>query len=136
MPDVHTMSATAAPACLNVMLVDDHPAIRSGLEVLLQTQGMHVVGAAENAEQGLRLYDEERPDIVVVDFNLGQEYGTDLADSIVELDPEAKVLVYTGAPDCETRDRVSRSAARGLAHKSGDVCALTLAIRTLASSSG
>jgi two-component system, NarL family, invasion response regulator UvrY len=130
------MSATAPQACLNVMLVDDHPAIRTGLEVLLQTQGMRVVGAAENAEQGLRLYDAERPDVVVVDFNLGQEYGTDLADSIVELDPGAKVLVYTGAPDSETRERVSRSGARGLAHKSGDVCDLTLAIRTLASSPG
>ena len=127
------MRAPAAEA-LNVMLVDDHPAIRSGLVVLLETHGMHVVGAAENSEQGLRLYDEERPDVVVVDFNLGHEYGTDLADSIVELDPAAKVLVYTGAPDSETRERVSRSGASGIAHKSGDVRALTLAIRTLASS--
>jgi len=57
---------------MRVLLVDDHPVVRSGLAALLATEpGVTVVGAAASAEAALRLAAELRPDVVLCDLRLG-----------------------------------------------------------------
>lgn len=123
--------ATSQPP-LSVLLVDDHVAVRKGLEILLHTQGIDVIGDAGCSVEGLRLFDDRRPDVTVIDFHLGTECGADLADEILAVDPGANVLVYTGAADDRTYERVLSCGARGIAYKGGDIRALSEAIRTIA----
>ena len=55
-----------------VLIVDDHPVVRSGLRALLDgADGVEVVGAAASGEEALRLASETRPDVVLCDLRLG-----------------------------------------------------------------
>lgn len=55
-----------------VLIVDDHPVVRSGLRALLDgADGVEVVGAAASGEEALRLASETSPDVVLCDLRLG-----------------------------------------------------------------
>lgn len=55
-----------------ILIVDDHPVVRSGLRALLDgTEGIDVVGAAASGEEALALVGETRPDVVLCDLRLG-----------------------------------------------------------------
>src|SRR3954470_20865842 len=95
----------------NVLLVEDHPALRQGVELLLQRSGYHVIGSTENIEQSVRLYKLRRPDIVIADYNLGDECGTDLIERLAEIDPDARVIVYTGHVDAQTHAKILGAGA-------------------------
>jgi DNA-binding NarL/FixJ family response regulator len=115
-----------------ILLVEDHLALRKGLELLLRARGFHVVGVAGSAEEGLRLFELRRPDVAVIDVGLGEASGVSLAKQILELDSEAGVLVYTGRTDRESIDRAARCGARGFALKAGGPDELITAIRAVA----
>jgi len=86
------MSAEAPTPC-RVFVVDDHPAVREGLALVLGQQGITICGEAAGGEQTLRVLDSARPDLVVVDLNLQNENGLAL---IGELHARAvPVLVYS-----------------------------------------
>ena len=61
-----------APADTQLLLVDDHPVVRSGLRALLDgADGVQVVGAAASGEEALTMAGEVRPEVVVCDLRLG-----------------------------------------------------------------
>jgi DNA-binding NarL/FixJ family response regulator len=115
-----------------VLLVEDHLALRRGLEMLLRDRGFHVVGVGDSAEQGYRLFETRRPDVAVIDVGLGEGNGVALAERILKLDPDAGVLVYTGMTDRKSIDLAARSGARGFALKAGGPDELITAIRVVA----
>lgn len=117
---------------VTVLLVEDHLALRKGLELLLRARGFHVVGVTESAEHGLRLFETRRPDVAVIDVGLEAGNGIALAEQILERDPEAGVLVYTGMTDRESIDLAARCGARGFALKAGGPDELVTAIRAVA----
>ena len=55
---------------LNVVIVDDHVALRRGMELLLRRAGHHVVGTADDAEAGEALIIRRKPDVALVDLAL------------------------------------------------------------------
>ena len=58
---------------VRVLLVDDHPVVRSGLRAVLEATGrVEVVGEAASGEQALALVPSTRPDVVLMDLNLGE----------------------------------------------------------------
>ena len=59
---------------MNVLLVDDDRELTGVLELTFRRSGLSV-GVANDAESGLRLYRAERPDVVVLDINLGLSDG-------------------------------------------------------------
>ena len=57
---------------IGIVLVDDHPVVRAGLRALIDTQdGLRVVGEADGAADAERLVRRERPQVVLMDLNLG-----------------------------------------------------------------
>lgn len=57
---------------VRVLLVDDHPVVRSGLRAVLEATGrVEVVGEAASGEQALALVPSTQPDVVLMDLNLG-----------------------------------------------------------------
>jgi DNA-binding NarL/FixJ family response regulator len=117
---------------VTVLLVEDHAALRKGMELLLRARGFRVVGVAGSAEQGLRLYKSRRPNVAVLDVGLGDGNGVTMAQQILELDPGAGVLVYTGLTDRESLDAAASCGARGFALKAGGPDELITAIRAVA----
>lgn len=117
---------------LTVVIVEDHLALRKGLELLLRARGLHVVGVGASAEHGYRLYETRRPDVAVIDVGLGEGSGVALAEQVLELDPNAGVLMYTGMTDRESIERAARCGARGFVLKAGGPDDLIAAIRAVA----
>jgi DNA-binding NarL/FixJ family response regulator len=117
---------------LNVVIVDDHVALRRGMELLLRRAGHHVVGTADDAEAGEALILRRRPDVALVDLALPGKSGAEMTRSLLADDPQLRIILYTGAADeVQLLDALDAGAA-GFALKSGDPEELEQAILTVA----
>jgi DNA-binding NarL/FixJ family response regulator len=117
---------------LNVVIVDDHVALRRGMELLLRRSGLHVVGTADDAEQAEHLILRRRPDVALIDLALPGESGAALTRRLLELEPELRIILYTGSADEDELLEGLHAGAAGFALKSGDPGELKDAIRTVA----
>lgn len=82
---------------ITVLLVDDHPVVRSGLRALLAAEpSLDVVGAAATAEEALRLVEELNPDLVLSDLRLGDGIdGVTLTKTLRRAGERPAVLILT-----------------------------------------
>ena len=117
---------------VTVVIVEDHLALRKGLELLLRGTEFSVIGTADDAEEGQRLIERRRPDVAIVDIGLPGRSGLDLTRRILASVPELGVLLYTGIGDRDTLVRALDSGARGFALKAGSPEELLAAIRAVA----
>jgi DNA-binding NarL/FixJ family response regulator len=117
---------------LNVVIVDDHVALRRGMELLLRRAGHHIVGTADDAESGEALILRRRPDVSVIDLALPGRSGAELTRSLLAEDPSFRIVLYTGAGDERQLLEGLDAGAAGFALKSGDPEELEEAIRTVA----
>ncbi len=117
---------------LNVVIVDDHVALRRGMELLLRRAGHHVIGTADDAERGEALILRRRPDVALVDLGLPGRSGADLTRALLASDPELRIVLYTGAADERELLEGLDAGAAGFALKSGDPEELEQAILTVA----
>ena len=78
------------------VIVEDHDALRRGLELVLGKAGIEVVGSARSEEEGYEVIRRERPVLAVVDIGLEHGSGVELARRLARQDPELGVLIYTG----------------------------------------
>lgn len=80
-----------------VLLVDDHPVVRSGLRAVLAADpSVQVVGEAGTGEDAVRLTGELRPDVVLCDLRLGEGMtGIEATEALRRLDPAPAVLILT-----------------------------------------
>jgi DNA-binding NarL/FixJ family response regulator len=117
---------------LSLVLIEDHQALREGLELLLSREGLDVVGTAGSAGEGRALVERHSPDVALVDIRLGDESGIDLTRDLLDSDPERRVVLYTGSSDVELLISGLDSGARGYALKEGTPSELTAALNTVA----
>ena len=95
------------------MIVEDHDALRRGLELVLGKAGIEVVGSARSEEEGYEVIRRERPVLAVVDIGLEHGSGVELARRLARQDPELGVLIYTGLGDGELlREEIGRASCR------------------------
>jgi CheY-like chemotaxis protein len=89
-----------AEAMLRCLIVDDSPRFRDAARGLLQRQGITVVGVASNSAEALQRAEQLRPDVTLVDIDLGGESGLELAPRLhgqAGLDGAPVILVSTHA---------------------------------------
>ena len=100
-----------------VLIVDDHPSFRAAARLLLEHEGFEVVGEAEDGAAGLRQTAALVPDVVLLDVNLPDFDGFDVASRIC-VDRQAPKVVLTSSRDSrEFGPLVSRSGACGFIPK-------------------
>jgi DNA-binding NarL/FixJ family response regulator len=81
---------------VRVLVVDDHPVVRSGLiGMLAVTDDIEVVGEAGDGEEALALVESTRPDVVLMDLRMPRRDGVSATGAIVSGYPSTKVLVLT-----------------------------------------
>lgn len=91
-----TIRDTPLPRPTRVLLVDDHALFRDGLTSLFAYEAdFEVVGQAVSAPEAVRLAERLRPDLVLMDIELGEPDGIDATRMIAELVPEATVVMLT-----------------------------------------
>ena len=104
---------------LRLVLIEDHQALREGLELLLGREGCDVVGTAGTAAEGRGSSRSWRRTSSLVDIRLGDDDGIDLTRRLLSDDPERRIVLYTGSSDEELLFDGLDSGARGYALKDG-----------------
>jgi DNA-binding NarL/FixJ family response regulator len=117
---------------LRLVLIEDHQALREGLELLLGREGCEVVGTAGTAAEGHDLIERLEPDVSLVDIRLGEDSGIELTRAVLREDPSRRVVLYTGSSDVELLISGLDSGASGYALKEGTPNELTGALETVA----
>jgi DNA-binding NarL/FixJ family response regulator len=117
---------------LRLVLIEDHQALREGLELLLDRQGCQVVGTAGDATHGRTLIERLEPDVSLVDIRLGEDSGIRLTADLIDADPDRRIVLYTGSSDIDLLISGLDSGARGYALKEGTPSELTTALTTVA----
>jgi DNA-binding NarL/FixJ family response regulator len=98
---------------IRVLVVDDFPLVREGLAAALAIDpGFEVLGQASDAEEGLRMARELRPDVVLLDLRMPEGGGIALLEKLREELPETRALVVTASEKAEALlDAVAAGAA-------------------------
>ena len=115
-----------------VAIVDDHEALREGLEHLLEARGVEVVGTAGSAAAADDVLERGQPDVAVIDIALPDGSGIDLTKRLLARHPTLGVVIYTGSADAELLYGGLDSGARGYALKAGSMAELVAAIERVA----
>ena len=81
---------------IRILTVDDHPLFRQGIAALLATQpDMCLVGEASNGLEAIRQFQEQRPDITLMDLQMPEMNGLHAMTSILGEFPEARIIILT-----------------------------------------
>jgi two-component system NarL family response regulator len=81
---------------IRVLIVDDHPVVRRGLESMLAGQeDIEIVGAAQDGQSTLRMARRLQPDVILLDIRMPDTSGLDIARELRQVLPEAKIIVLT-----------------------------------------
>jgi DNA-binding NarL/FixJ family response regulator len=117
---------------LTLVLVDDHPAVAQGIELLLRGLGHDVVGIAGEPESAYWMIEARKPQVAIIDLDLPRENGARLTRRLLERDEQLPVLLFTGAQDRGLLTEALDCGARGFALKTANHEELAEAIRTVA----
>lgn len=99
---------------INIALIDDHTLFRSGIKALLSRQTeFSIVGEASDGFSGVKLVEQTRPDVVLLDLNMPQMNGRDALAQILSSRPEQKVIMLTVSEDSEDLTECIRLGASG-----------------------
>lgn len=106
---------------LRCLIVDDNTSFREEMRGLLVEQGFDVVGGAGSAAEGLRQIAELRPDVALIDIDLGDDSGLELARQLREKSGQAAapyVILISTHDEAEYADLIQASSAIGFLAKS------------------
>jgi CheY-like chemotaxis protein len=81
---------------ITILLIDDDPFYLSVIRRILQDEG-HQVLEARDGEEGLEIYKENRPDLVITDMRMPGMDGAEVIRSIREMHPHARIIAVSGA---------------------------------------
>lgn len=94
------------------LIVDDNRPFLDAARMLLEREGVAVVGVATTSAEALRLDEQLRPDVVLVDIRLGDESGFDLARRL-----NSTVILISTHAESEFAEEIAASPAAGFVHK-------------------
>jgi DNA-binding NarL/FixJ family response regulator len=104
----------AGPAKTKVFLVDDHPIVRRGFQLLLGLErDLVVCGEADNAPLALEKILATRPDVAILDLSLKTSSGLDLIKQLSSQCPKLRMLVFTMRAEAIYAERALRAGAHG-----------------------
>jgi DNA-binding NarL/FixJ family response regulator len=102
------------------LLVDDNDAFLKAATVLLQREGVTVVGVASSIAEGLQEARAKRPDVILIDIGLGDESGFELARRVAVLDGHlggAELIMISSRAEADYAELVAASPAAGFLAK-------------------
>lgn len=113
------------------LIVDDHPVIRMAVRMLLERNGLEVVGEADNGVDAVQLVRQHEPDVVILDIGIPRLDGLNVISRIRSLGLDSHVLVLTSLPAEGFCQRCLQAGARGFVSKEEDLQNLVIAINSI-----
>jgi DNA-binding NarL/FixJ family response regulator len=107
---------------IRVLVVDDHPVLRAGLEAVLRTEpGFVCVGTAADGHELRAAMGQTRPDVVLLDWRLGDEDGLALCRTLRAGPAPPEVVLYTATADPGLDGQAQAAGAHAVVEKSADI---------------
>ena len=122
--------APSAPPAIRVVLADDHAVVREGLALVLgMTDGVEVVGVADDVETALRVVAERRPDVVVLDLRMPGGSTIAALPRFAQLAPRTAIVILTMHRHASSARAALAAGAQGYVLKEAAGAELVQAVR-------
>ena len=119
---------------IRILLVDDHPVVRDGLALMLETQpDFEIIGQAGSGQQALAILNTTAADVMLLDLEMPEMDGVEVLNALAETHPDVRVLVFTAFDTDERIVGAVRAGAKGYLLKGVHRQEIFNAIRTIAS---
>lgn len=114
---------------MRVLVVDDHPVVRDGMELLAHTSSsIRIVGYAPSGKEALRIAPAVNPCLILLDLRLPDMLAPELIRELRIVAPSAKVVIFTAYPDHPALDAALEAGAYGFLPKDASRTDLVAAI--------
>ncbi len=114
---------------IKILIVDDHAVVRKGIRALLATEAdLEVIGEARDGSQAVQLYDDLKPDLLLLDLLMPKMTGVEVIKQIKNDNPQAKILVLTSFAADDQVFPAIKAGAQGYLLKDSDPEDLVTAI--------
>lgn len=112
-----------------VVVIDDDSMVRGWVRMVLEGSEFRIAGEASNAAEAIDLVPRRAPELVLVDFRLGAELGTELVRELRHRGLAAPVVVMTANPEPGLNEAARESGAQGTVLKTGRPIDVVSALR-------
>ena len=112
-----TATACDPEAMLRCLIVDDSPRFLDAARGLLEGQGVTIVGVASTGAEALARLEELRPDVTLLDIDLGGESGLELAERLHDQDGPGPVILISTHAEQDYAELIAASPAIGFLPK-------------------
>lgn len=129
MTDTDTPQASSA---IRVLLADDHTMLREGLRRSIEGAGLSVIGEAGDGDEVVRLADELRPDVILMDVSMPVRDGVEATRLIRDHNPDIAIVMLTMHADADVVQRAVRAGATGYLVKDCTTDEIVKAVRMAA----
>lgn len=117
---------------IKVMIVDDHPVVRSGLATMLYAfDDFDLIGEAGSGPETLARCQEHTPDVILMDIVMPGMDGLETARAVLAQHPDVKVIMLTSFPEADLVEKALDSGASGYLVKNAPIDTLADAIRAV-----
>jgi two-component system invasion response regulator UvrY len=117
---------------VNVLLVDDHELVRTGIQYLLaENDAITVVGVACSGEEAIKMVDALKPDVVLMDIHMPGIGGIEASRKIRKRHPNVKIITLSALSDGPIPQQFLSAGAQGYISKSCSVTELINAVMTV-----
>lgn len=113
---------------MTILVIDDSPFASKQIKDVVEGNGYEVIGYAKNGEEGIELYKELQPDIVILDIIMPGIDGLETAEILLKNNPNAKILMLSSLCDSGTLEEIRGIGLKYLIPKplDGEVLLATL----------
>lgn len=100
-----------------IMLCDDSRTMLMLFERKLKDAGHEIVGKAADGEEGIKLYNEKRPDLTLLDITMPNKDGREALQGILQINSSAKVIMVSALKEDEVISDCLKNGARAFIEK-------------------
>jgi DNA-binding NtrC family response regulator len=113
-----------------ILIVDEEIALRHSLQNLIQNEGFSVV-TADSGLHAMQQFEDEKPDIVILDMRLPDTNGLTLLKMMKEIRPSVTIVMVTASPDIQSSVEAMKIGALDYLEKPVDLDKLTAILNSL-----
>lgn len=100
-----------------LLVIDDSPFASKQIKDTVEDNGYDVIGYAKNGEEGIKMYDELRPDIVILDIIMPGIDGIETAEILLQHDKDAAIMMLSSLCDTGTLEEIKEIGLKYLLPK-------------------
>lgn len=116
---------------ISVLVVDDHPVVRTGISAILTENNILVVGQASSGEEAVRMAKDTNPNVILMDIRMPGITGIEATKKILKNKPHIKVIALTVCKDEPYPSRLLQAGVVGYLTKDANTMEIISAIQSL-----